>query len=157
MQSLGVLLVVITYFQTPFGSNAAQKFRKPLVFGTFFFILFKIVPILEATNSPDPNPDPKAERCGKAQKPPNLQTTPRPETIPLRLPPSLPFSLFTAAQFLCTHSVLSLLVRATIAVGNRHSSPFCHDLTRHMSRILFSRPHKNAGKQLASCFPAFLI
>ena len=72
-----------------------QKFRKPLVFGTFF-ILFKIVLILICPNPPDPNPDPKAEMCGKVRKLLNLQTTPRPETIPLHLPPPLPFSLFSA-------------------------------------------------------------
>ena len=71
-----------------------------MVFGTFFFISFKIVLIFKTEKSPDPNPDPKAEMGGKVRKLQNHETAPRPETAPLRLYPALPFSLFSATQLL---------------------------------------------------------
>ena len=64
-----------------------QKLRKPLVFGTFFFISLKNVMIRKGAKSPDPNPDPKAERSGEAYKPSNLPAPLSPRKfLPLRSP-----------------------------------------------------------------------
>ena len=104
------------------GSNpspATTKVPKTIGFRNFLFISFKKVMILIGPNPPDPNSDPKAEMGEEVRKLQNHETAPSPllsasKTPPPRPPPPkqgsprsspsplrpLPFSLFSATQFL---------------------------------------------------------